>query len=101
MKTYRSPKIEVREDTLSGRGVVATADIVKDALEIRPHGESAGFVQDGLLAAPPDGLTLVGGNGTYAMFVDMGDYIFAAGGTAGIPDRIDSLREVAGDKPIK
>lgn len=48
-----------------------------------------------------DGVWLIGGNGTYAMFVDMGDYIFAAGGTAGIPERIDSLREVVGDKPIR
>ena len=47
-----------------------------------------------------DGVWLIGGNGTYAMFVDMGDYIFAAGGTAGIPERIESLREVA-DKPVK
>ena len=30
MKTYRSPKIEVRDDTLSGRGVVAIEDIAKD-----------------------------------------------------------------------
>lgn len=48
-----------------------------------------------------DGVWLIGGNGTYAMFVDMGDYFFAAGGTAGIPERIASLREVAGDKPIR
>lgn len=48
-----------------------------------------------------DGVWLIGGNGTYAMFVDMGDYLFAAGGTAGIPERIASLREVAGDKPIR
>lgn len=48
-----------------------------------------------------DGVWLIGGNGTYAMFVDMGDYIFAAGGTAGIPERIASLREVVGDKPIR
>lgn len=48
-----------------------------------------------------DGVWLIGGAGTYAMFVDMGDYIFAAGGTAGIPDRIASLREVIGDKPIR
>jgi glyoxylase-like metal-dependent hydrolase (beta-lactamase superfamily II) len=47
-----------------------------------------------------DGVWLIGGAGTYAMFVDMGDYIFAAGGTAGIPDRIELLREVVGDKPI-
>jgi len=48
-----------------------------------------------------DGVWLIGGSGTYAMFVDMGDYVFAAGGTAGIPERIESLREVAGDKPIR
>jgi SET domain-containing protein len=32
MKTYRSPKIEVREGTLAGRGVVALADIAKDEI---------------------------------------------------------------------
>ena len=48
-----------------------------------------------------DGVWLIGGSGTYAMFVDMGDYIFAAGGTAGIPERIESLREVVGEKPIQ
>ena len=48
-----------------------------------------------------EGVWLIGGNGTYGMFVDMGDYIFAAGGTAGIADRIESLREVVGDKPIR
>ncbi len=48
-----------------------------------------------------DGVWLIGGSGTYAMFVDMGEYVFAAGGTAGIPDRIASLREVVGDKPLK
>lgn len=48
-----------------------------------------------------DGVWLIGGNGTYAMFVDMGDYVFAAGGTAGIPERIARLREVVGDKPVR
>jgi SET domain-containing protein len=32
MKTWRSPKIEVRNDTLSGRGVVALEKIVKDEI---------------------------------------------------------------------
>ena len=32
MKTYRSPKIEVRENTLAGRGVVAVEDIGKDEI---------------------------------------------------------------------
>ena len=31
----------------------------------------------------------------------LGDYVFAAGGTAGIDDRIESVREVVGDKPVK
>ena len=48
-----------------------------------------------------DGVWLIGGNGTYAMFVDMGDYLFAAGGAAGIPERIELLREVTGDKPLR
>ena len=48
-----------------------------------------------------DGVWLIGGNGTYAMFVDMGDYVFAAGGTGGSPDRLESLREVVGDKPVR
>ncbi|MGH8222191.1 MAG: MBL fold metallo-hydrolase [Woeseiaceae bacterium] len=78
----------------------------------QPLGELAS-VAAGLEAIPavePDPLTrqevaegiwLIGGNNTYAMFVDMGEYIFAAGGTAGIPERIASLREVAGEKPIR
>ena len=32
MKTWRSPKIEVRDDTLAGRGVVARAPIAKDEI---------------------------------------------------------------------
>jgi len=32
MKTYRSPKIEVRNDTLAGRGVVAVTDIERDEI---------------------------------------------------------------------
>ncbi len=32
MKTWRSPKIETRQDTLAGRGVIATADIGKDEI---------------------------------------------------------------------
>lgn len=48
-----------------------------------------------------DGVWLIGGNNTYAMFVDMGEYILAVGGTGGSADRIESLREVIGDKPIK
>ncbi len=48
-----------------------------------------------------DGVYLIGGTGTYAMFVEMDDHVVAVGGTAGIPDRIKLLREVVPDKPIK
>ncbi|WP_223788750.1 MBL fold metallo-hydrolase [Marinicella meishanensis] len=48
-----------------------------------------------------DGVYLIGGNGTYAMFVDMGDHFIAVGGTAGLADRMRLLREVDADKPIR
>ncbi len=48
-----------------------------------------------------DGVWLIGGTGTYAMFVEMSDHVIAVGATAGIPDRIASLREVVADKPIR
>ena len=32
MKTYRSPKIEIRDDTLAGRGVIAVDDIAQDEI---------------------------------------------------------------------
>lgn len=48
-----------------------------------------------------DGVYMIGGNGTYAMFIEMDDHVIAVGGTAGIPQRIENLREVVPDKPIK
>lgn len=47
------------------------------------------------------GVYLVGGNGTYVLFVEMSDYVIAIGGTAGIPARIEELRKVVADKPIR
>lgn len=75
--------------------------------------ESLTVVDEGLVAIPaivPDALSRqevaegvyqIGGSGTYAMFVEMDEYVIAVGGTAGIPDRIEKLREVVPDKPIK
>ncbi len=65
-----------------------------------------------LEAAPPpptdvevqevkEGVFLVGSGNTYAMFVEMADHVVAVGGTAGIPERIEALREIVKDKPIK
>ncbi|MEO1035362.1 MAG: MBL fold metallo-hydrolase [Pseudomonadota bacterium] len=41
-----------------------------------------------------DGVWFIGGNGTYAMFVEMDDYILAVGGTAAVAASMSSLREV-------
>ncbi len=54
-----------------------------------------------LLQEVSEGIFFAGAGATYAMFVDMGDYVAAVGGTAGIPDRIKALRGKIGDKPIK
>lgn len=48
-----------------------------------------------------DGVWLIGGNGVYAMYIDMDDYIFAAGGAADVSAGLELLREVAGDKPLR
>ncbi len=48
-----------------------------------------------------DGVYLIGGNGTYAMFVEMNDHVVAVGGTAGIAERIALLKEAVPNKPIK
>ncbi len=90
-------------------------NLERDNKSLQANAEIADYfvVPDGLVEVPAigpdvlarqevaDGVWLIGGNGTYAMFVDMGEYIFAAGGTAGIPERIELLREVVDDKPIR
>ncbi len=48
-----------------------------------------------------EGVYHIGGNGTYAMFIEMDDHVVAVGGTAGIPERIALLKEVVPNKPIK
>ncbi len=48
-----------------------------------------------------EGVFLVGGGGTFVMFVEMDDYVVSIGGTAGVPERIAELRKVVADKPIK
>ena len=48
-----------------------------------------------------EGVFLIGSGNTYAMFVEMDDYVIAVGGSAGIPERITALRALVKDKPIK
>jgi len=70
-----------------------------------PDGMDAleGFAQPTEVAATEveEGVFLIGATGTYAMFVEMDDHIVAVGATAGIPERIEKLRESVADKPIK
>ena len=48
-----------------------------------------------------EGVWLIGGNGTYAMFVEMTDHLVAVGGTQVVPDAIAELRKQVADKPIR
>ena len=83
-----STRVNVPVDklTMVDEQLVSVPAIVPDGLERREVAE---------------GVYHIGGNGTYAMFVEMDDYVIAVGGTAGIPDRIGKLREVVPEKPIK
>ncbi len=66
MKTWRSPKIEVRDDTLAGRGVVACADIGRDEIVAI----KAGHV---VTRAEIDAVTAVAGD--YALQIEDDFYI--------------------------
>ena len=48
-----------------------------------------------------EGVFLIGGNGTYALFVEMEDHVVAIGGTQTVPASITELRKHIADKPIK
>ncbi|MEM7611097.1 MAG: MBL fold metallo-hydrolase [Pseudomonadota bacterium] len=47
-----------------------------------------------------EGVHLIGGSGTYGLFIEMEDHVIAVGGTGGASERIAQLREVT-DKPIR
>jgi len=48
-----------------------------------------------------EGVFQAGSGNAYGMFVDMGDYVVAVGGTAGAADRMKKLREAGVDKPVR
>lgn len=48
-----------------------------------------------------EGIFLVGGTGTYGLFVEMEDHIVAVGGTQGVAARLDEVRKHVKDKPVK
>lgn len=48
-----------------------------------------------------EGVFLIGGNGTYAMFVEMNDYVVAVGGTQTVEASIGEMRREIANKPIR
>lgn len=48
-----------------------------------------------------EGVFLIGGNGTYALFVEMEDHVIAIGGTQTVPVSIREMRKRVADKPIR
>jgi len=48
-----------------------------------------------------EGVFLIGGNGTYSLFVEMADYVVAIEGTTVVPEAIAELRKHVADKPIR
>lgn len=48
-----------------------------------------------------EGVFLIGGNGTYALFVEMEDHVVAIGGTQTVPVSITEMRKQIADKPIR
>lgn len=48
-----------------------------------------------------EGVFLIGGNGTYSLFVEMADHVVAIEGTVVVPDAIAELRKHVADKPIR
>lgn len=47
------------------------------------------------------GVFLIGGNGTYALFVEMHDHVVAIGGTQTVPASMAEMRKVISGKPIR
>jgi glyoxylase-like metal-dependent hydrolase (beta-lactamase superfamily II) len=48
-----------------------------------------------------EGVFLIGGNGTYALFVEMEDHVIAIGGTQTVPAAIEEMRKQVPDKPVR
>jgi len=48
-----------------------------------------------------EGIFLIGGNGTYSLFVEMSDHVVAIGGTQAVQPGIEELRKHVADKPIR
>lgn len=65
-------------------------------------GQVAAITPDELSTQEIDeGVFLIGGNGTYALFVEMEDHVVAIGGTQTVPASIAEMRKEIADKPIK
>ena len=72
-------------------------------LEIPAALERVGEVRPDAFASHEigEGVFLIGGNGTYSLFVEMADHVVAVEGTTVVPDAIKELRKQVPDKPIR
>ena len=77
MKTYRSPKIEVRDNTLSGRGVVALENIAKDEIVAIKSGHIVNAEQLAKISVEV---------GDYALQIDDDFYL-----SPGCPEEVDDM----------
>ena len=77
MKTYRSPKIEVRDNTLCGRGVVALEDIAKDEIVAIKSGHIVNAEQLANISVEV---------GDYALQIDDDFYL-----SPGCPEEVDDM----------
>jgi glyoxylase-like metal-dependent hydrolase (beta-lactamase superfamily II) len=72
-------------------------------LEVPAALERVGAVRPDAFASQEidEGVFLIGGNGTYSLFVEMADHVVAVEGTTVVPDAIKELRKQVPDKPIR
>jgi glyoxylase-like metal-dependent hydrolase (beta-lactamase superfamily II) len=87
--------IDVKKTVLNpaiGQYVQVPAELRKVA-PVSPDSLSSNEIEEGVF--------LVGGNGTYTLFVEMADYFIAIGGTQTVPASIKELRKEVAQKPIR
>ncbi len=74
-----------------------------DYLEVPANLEKVAAVTPDALSTQEidEGVFLIGGNGTYALFVEMNDHVVAIGGTQTVPASIKEMRKEIADKPIR
>lgn len=87
--------IEIRKTTVNGSldAYLEVPDKLQKVAAVVPDEFNAQEIDEGVF--------LIGGNGTYALFVEMDDHVVAIGGTQTVAASITEMRKHIVDKPIK